>query len=119
MTEVVAETEASLTAMLVAELKELCEQRGLSTVGKKSVLVERLLGSKAAPTAAALDTSSQPLETCCVTSSKEEKAIAPEAAEVAAPQTAPRPKRGNKMAPEGATPQQTTSTRRSTRLGAA
>jgi len=119
MTEVVAETEASLTAMLVAELKELCEQRGLSTVGKKSVLVERLLGSKAAPTAAALETSSQPLETCCVTSSKEEKAIAPEAAEVAAPQTAPRPKRGNKMAPEGATPQQATSTRRSTRLGAA
>ena len=105
--------------MLVAELKELCEQRGLSTVGKKSVLVERLLGSKAAPTAAALETSSQPLETCCVTSSKEEKAIAPEAAEVAAPQTAPRPKRGNKMAPEGATPQQATSTRRSTRLGAA
>ena len=119
MTEVVAETETSLTAMLVAELKELCEQRGLSTVGKKSVLVERLLGSKAAPTAAALETSSQPLETCCVTSSKEEKAIAPEAAEVAAPQTAPRPKRGNKMAPEGATPQQATSTRRYTRLGAA
>ena len=126
MTEVSApaetetETEASLTAMLVKELKELCEQRGLSTLGKKSVLVERLLESKAPPTAATLETSSQPLETeSCVMSSNEEKATAPETAEATAPQTAPRPKRGNKMAPEGATPQQSTSTRRSARLGAA
>ena len=70
--ETATETEASLMRMLAKDLRELCYQRGINTLGTKAVLVERLLGNRNMEVATATQEAEAPK-----TEAKPKKAAAP------------------------------------------